>query len=85
MRLSQAGQLTERLAPMPVKPGDPIFSSLSAISAPHIPRVLLNEPAGLLEVLASRLMSWMLNIIPFTYWHVLFVQTQRDGCEDPPT
>jgi hypothetical protein len=45
---------------------------------------LLNEPAGLLEVIASRLMSWMLSFVPLTYRHVLFVQTQHDGCEDPP-
>jgi hypothetical protein len=42
---------------MPVKHGDLTFPNLSAISNPHIPRVLLNEPAGLLEVIASRLMK----------------------------
>jgi hypothetical protein len=53
-----------------------LFSpTFSAISAPHIPRVLLNEPAGLLEVIASRLMSWMLRFVPLTNRHVLFVQT----------
>jgi hypothetical protein len=61
-----------------------MFPNLGAISAPHIPRVFLNEPAGLLEVIASRLMSWMLSFVPLTYRHVLFVQTQHDGCEDPP-
>jgi hypothetical protein len=85
MRLSRGGVADGATSSDARQAWGPMFPNLSAINAPHIPRALLNEPAGLLEVIASRLMSWMLSFVPLTYRYVLFVQYYRPSMLDART